>query len=143
LVGAVVNVANLDESVTCYESSLGLSSAVHTDFPDTQAGAARSVQFSVPTKGFPFTIVLREPVGGAVPPHVRRRSDTPGFLRLAFMDDDVDGAYTRAVRAGVVSVTPGDRFDFGSITAHAALWFDLDAVLVEVLSFEVPSRPNS
>ena len=43
---------------------------------------------------------------------------------------------------GVRSITPGDYFDFGSLRAHAALWFDPDCVLIEVLKFET-IKPTS
>lgn len=126
LIGAVVNVVNLDRSVRCYTESLGLP---------VQSLDAQSATVLVPTPTEPFVISLRQVGGGAHLPALPRRADTPGFLRLAFFDDDVDTAYGRAVKAGVRGITPANYFDFGSLRAHAALWFDPDAVLVEVLNF--------
>lgn len=125
LVGAVVNVVDLDESVRCYTESLGLP-------VDGRDGDSATIVAPTPTE--PFAITLRQH-GGAQHPALPRRADTPGFLRLAFFDDDVDATYGRAVKAGVRGITPANYFDFGSLRAHAALWFDKDEVLVEVLNF--------
>lgn len=126
MVGALVNVVDLDESIRCYTKSLGLSAEKHGQGMATVA---------VPTPTTPFLITLCQSDGGARPPELPRRADTPGFLRLAFFEDDVDGAYGRACEAGVRVITPGGFFDFGSLRAHAALWFDPDCVLIEVLTF--------
>ncbi|MFZ2176820.1 MAG: VOC family protein [Rhodococcus sp. (in: high G+C Gram-positive bacteria)] len=143
LLGALVDVVDLDASLRCYVDALGLTSGDTSESAPATGPGYRQVDVVVPAAVSPFVITLREYVDGKTEAVQQRRADTPGFLRLAFFDDDVAGAHDRAVEMGSKTLSPPDFFDFGSLTAHAALWFDVDGVLIEVLSFGSNPSPRS
>ncbi|MFE9096754.1 VOC family protein [Streptomyces sp. NPDC007264] len=135
LAGAVVDVVDLDASVRSYAEGLGLTAGPVTEVRDGAGAPYRSVDLDVPAAGAAFTITVRmfdDRRTGAAP---QRRADTVGFRRLAFFDKEVEASYRRAMDLGGRPVSPPEFFEFGSLTAHAALWFDTDDVLVEVLTF--------
>jgi catechol 2,3-dioxygenase-like lactoylglutathione lyase family enzyme len=129
LVGATVRVADIDASAAAYAAGLGLAPA-----PVTTGAAGRRTEVRVVGKRATFVIALEqddEPV--VVVPS--RRADSRGYLRLAVLDDDVPAAYERALSAGGTPLTAPALFEFGAVTAHAALWYDVDGVVVEALWF--------
>lgn len=57
------------------------------------------------------------------------RKDKPGGFEVAFVTDDVEAAYKRAVQAGAEPYAPPAKKPWGQVIAYVR---DLDGVLVEI-----------
>ncbi|MEO3787537.1 VOC family protein [Actinocorallia sp. B10E7] len=135
LQAVTVVVADLDAAARAYDAVLGIGPSPEGQRLGDDGTPFRELDLIVPAKPAPLTVTLREYRDGLTHVVPERRADTPGALRLAFFDKDIEGAHERALTAGGTSLSAPELFYFGSLTAHAALWFDRDGVLIEVLTF--------
>jgi lactoylglutathione lyase len=80
-----------------------------------------------------LAFVSNDAAGKHLPEGFRRnsRQELPGGFEIAFLSEDVQGAFDQAVKNGAVAVTKPAQKPWGQTVAYVR---DLDGVLVELAS---------
>jgi len=119
----IIYVADVLETVAFYEKAFGLSrSFVHpSNMYAEMATGETALAFAAEA--------MAELNGFAIRPH--RLSETPAAFEIAFVTDDPQAAYDKAVSAGATAITPPSQKPWGQIVAYVR---DFNGCLVEICS---------
>lgn len=125
----ILYVKDVPQSVAFYEDAFGLTRGfVH------EAGMYAEMETGATTLAFVANGLAKTNLpGGFVPNDPKTK---PGGFEIAFVTDDVKGAWERALRAGATPVAGPVSKQWGQIVAFVR---DRDGVTVELCTPSVPS----
>jgi lactoylglutathione lyase len=117
----IVYVADVSRSIDFYERAFGFSKrflADSLDYGELETGGT-TLSFAAES--------MAEKNGFSI--HPNRATTLAAGIELAFVTDDVESAFARAVKAGATPVKAAEQKPWGQVVAYVR---DLDGVLVEL-----------
>jgi uncharacterized glyoxalase superfamily protein PhnB len=119
----IVYVPDVQAAVSFYETAFGFSSRFVS--PDGNYAELDTGDTTLSFASTSMADVLGVTLTAATPD-----SPAPG-IEIAFVTDDVDGDFSRAVGAGAIAVTAPHTMPWGQVVSYVR---DLNGVLVEICS---------